>query len=564
MASTLTAALALGLCTLFQTVASQSATLEVYQTGRYRDSRGCEDLQLNISARTIVTDKNIHLFTNINDISNSSNVMLEIEILVGTVPLNTALKTSSYEIEWRVSPNFAFEDYFLSGDGSKMTFQGQHREKLNVQTIGTNLVTFTPDTWDLTVIDWPSTLSENSLPSGAKAVANVPKLGMTYMAGPQPTTDTYHPNELFAYNFTTGVFTRHEAPSKLWSSASFVPAGEKGMLVMIGGVERSDLATPIAMDEIHVYDIANDKWYLQPTTGRTPPDRAGNCAVVTSSSDGSTHQIHVYGGTRPQDDQFLPLIDDYWVLSVPQFVWTKGPNIEYPRSSASCNLIGNHRMLISAGYVTTTCLTLFQIVDLNTGNVTEEFALDDTSAYQVPEFVSAEIGGGVNGGAVVQASYVSGLKNAWEAPYIFAAQNTTAGDSSDSSSSDKKSTPIGAIVGGSVGGVAAGVLLLGGFLLIRRRKQKKGAAAAAAAAAAVGPLPTTEVRDAGPYDPAIHGGVYSPHRDSVYSTAPPHYGSKSPAPTYTTPGFPDGAIPEVHGESTYHHELDGSDVGTNR
>lgn len=40
-----------------------------------------------------------------------------------------------------------------------------------------------------------------------------------------------------------------------------------------------------------MYDIAEDKWYLQPTTGRTPPDRKSNCAVVTSASDGSSHQV---------------------------------------------------------------------------------------------------------------------------------------------------------------------------------------------------------------------------------------------------------------------------------
>jgi hypothetical protein len=50
-------------------------------------------------------------------------------------------------------------------------------------------------------------------------------------------------------------------------------------------------------------------------------------------------------------------------------------------------------MLISAGYATTTCVQLLQVVDLNTGNVTEEFGVDDTSPYQVPEFVLKDIGG---------------------------------------------------------------------------------------------------------------------------------------------------------------------------
>ncbi|KAI5839044.1 hypothetical protein DFP73DRAFT_563061 [Morchella snyderi] len=560
MASSLTT-MALALFTLVRTATSQSAVAEDYLRGQSRDERGCLDLQLNITASTIITDTDIHLFTNINDISNSSNLMFDIEILIGRIPLNTAFKIDQYEIEWKVSPNFAYEDYFLGGDGSKIVFHGHYREKFNVPGIGSNIVTFDPDTWKMSVTDWPSTLPEEAIPL-ARAVANVPQLGMTYVSGPMPSTDKDHPNELFAYNFTSGDATRHEAPPKMWSSASFVPAGKKGMLVMVGGTERSDLSTPISLDEIHVYDIAEDKWYLQPTTGRTPPDRNLNCAVVTSASDGSSHQVHVYGGSRPQDQDYAPLIDNYWVLSVPQFVWSKGPLIPAPRSSPSCNLLGNHRMLISAGYAATTCVQLLQIVDLNTGNVTEQFGVDDTTPYQVAEFVLNDIGGDPSGGSTVKPTFVSGLEAAWNQVYIYDTKNITTSATDDTASPDNKKTPIAAIVGGTVGGVAAGVLLLGGFLLMRRRNKKKAAAAAAAAAPPQPPMDNV-VRDAGPYDPS-NAGAYN-HRDSVYSTAPPNYGSKSPAPTYTAPVFPElQEAQEVHGESTsptsIAHELPGNDA----
>lgn len=98
----------------------------------------------------------------------------------------------------------------------------------------------------MSTIDWPSNLPEEAIPGGARAIANVPQLGMTYISGPMPSTTKDNPNEVFAYNFTSGDVTRHEAPAKSWSSASFVPAGKKGMLVMIGGVERSDLETPVS------------------------------------------------------------------------------------------------------------------------------------------------------------------------------------------------------------------------------------------------------------------------------------------------------------------------------
>lgn len=160
---------------------------------------------------------------------------------------------------------------------------------------------------------------------------------------------------------------------------------------------------------------------------------------------------------------------------------------------------------------------------------------------------------------------MSGLEAAWNQEYIYDTKtnNTTPGADDNASSTGGTKTPTAAIVGGTVGGVAAGVLLLGGFLFMRRRKKQKAAAAAEVAP----PQPPMDnvVRDAGPYTgPCDIAGAYN--RDSVYSTAPPNYGSKSPAPTYTAPVFPnlEEAPQEVHGESTsptsIAHELPGDDA----
>jgi hypothetical protein len=159
---------------------------------------------------------------------------------------------------------------------------------------------------------------------------------------------------------------------------------------------------------------------------------------------------------------------------------------------------------------------------------------------------------------------VNGLEAAWNQIYVYDTNNTTPAADDNAPPADDKKTPIAAIVGGTVGGVAAGVLLLGGFLFMRRRNKQKAAAAAAAASPPQPPMDNV-VRDAGPYDPG-YAGVYN-HSDSVYSTAPPNYGSKSPAPTYTTPGFPDlQEAQEVHGDSTsptsIAHELPGNDAPT--
>lgn len=106
-------------------------------------------------------------------------------------------------------------------------------------------------------------------------------------------------------------------------------------------------------------------------------------------------QIHVYGGNRPDDTDYAPVIDNYYILSIPQFVWTKGPSIPEPRTWAGCNLLGKHRMAITAGTLELDagCVDLIKILDLNTGNLTESFGLQDESAYLVPSPVLADIGG---------------------------------------------------------------------------------------------------------------------------------------------------------------------------
>jgi hypothetical protein len=45
------------------------------------------------------------------------------------------------------------------------------------------------------------------------------------------------------------------------------------------------------MEEVSIYDIANDKWYTQPTSGDIPPSTAEFCTVVASSQDGASHQV---------------------------------------------------------------------------------------------------------------------------------------------------------------------------------------------------------------------------------------------------------------------------------
>lgn len=45
------------------------------------------------------------------------------------------------------------------------------------------------------------------------------------------------------------------------------------------------------MDEIHVYDIESEVWYLQKTSGDVPVPRDEICAVLVSAPDDSSHQV---------------------------------------------------------------------------------------------------------------------------------------------------------------------------------------------------------------------------------------------------------------------------------
>lgn len=58
------------------------------------------------------------------------------------------------------------------------------------------------------------------------------------------------------------------------------------------------------MDEVYVYDIASEVWFLQKTSGDIPLGREESCAAVVSAPDGSSHQVsrsfltpHPTGGT---------------------------------------------------------------------------------------------------------------------------------------------------------------------------------------------------------------------------------------------------------------------------
>jgi len=205
-------------------------------------------------------------------------------------------------------------------------------------------------------------------------------------------------------------------PEVVW-----VPVGEQGILVVLGGVvyphwvtgsqqsedaEASEEESPEFMQNIDIYDIAGDKWYKQQTEGG-PGARTRGCAVVATASDASSFNIYYYGGfdgINPQDD----FHDDVWVLSLPSFTWTqlnKGKS-DHGRAGHRCVMPYPDQMLVVGGYTPMrsgprSCLDggVLQFFNLTSGDWMESYHPSDHSDYGVPDLVVEKIGGDATGGA---------------------------------------------------------------------------------------------------------------------------------------------------------------------
>lgn len=111
------------------------------------------------------------------------------------------------------------------------------------------------------------------------------------------------------------------------------------------------------------------------------------------SSQLTCGQIHVYGGHRPDDTGAEAIVDNYYILSLPQFIWTRAPSLPEPITVSRCDRLGTHRMVITVGLREpgVDCVSLLKILDLSTGATINTFA--DTIGYTVPRYVVADIGG---------------------------------------------------------------------------------------------------------------------------------------------------------------------------
>lgn len=173
------------------------------------------------------------------------------------------------------------------------------------------------------------------------------------------------------------------------------------------------------MTTVSVYDIANQTWYEQPTSGDAPPQLTQGCAVVASAQDGSSHNIYRYGGFDGLDATEA-FNDDVYVLSVPSFIWTKvhSGNTTHGRAGHVCAKPYPDQMFVVGGYTSLTSITpscledgIVQIFNLSSATWINDYNPKTWSNYTVPDAVLKAIGGSPTGGATQAAPSPSGFAN---------------------------------------------------------------------------------------------------------------------------------------------------------
>lgn len=284
--------------------------------------------------------------------------------------------------------------------------------------------------------------------------------------------------------------------------------GSEGVLITFGGftdiagapsgLEDSNLADPSfqwPLANVSIYDIGNGTWYQQTATGEIPPWRYMGCSVLVSAPDQSSHSIYVFGGWG---NSFGGSDGNVYVLSIPSFRWIRVNEDSNRRSRHSCNLVGNHTMLVVGGVQpigqqvlpldATGCDTspMFAqglgMFSLNNHTwATNYDPSEGTASYQIHPSISDVIGGNENGSAAIQTPAggfsqlaLGTLLGARQGPIDAIA--TIPKNKSTSSAGTKRLTSgvvAGIVIATIAGPAIIGILL---FVLLRRRHIRLGPA----------------------------------------------------------------------------------------
>jgi hypothetical protein len=344
---------------------------------------------------------------------------------------------------------------------------------------------------------WTSAASESKAWyfSGIRSATWGPLAGGTRIDGNDPRAPTQRSDVLISADLSVpgkATWTNTTLPTtvepRINPNIVWIPVSMQGILLAIGGVyndqnfgdfglnstqtEDSRERSPSYMTTIPVYDVANDEWSTQNTTGDAPSMRAEFCSVVASAS-ASSFDIYIYGGDNGLSGRNAEYaLDDVWVLSVPEFHWTKvsDGNFAHGRSGHACALPFPNQMLVFGGQnlnSSNLCIqdgSVLDVFDLNTLQWTRKYAFDAYEDYSRPQAVRDSIAAAEQPSQVVQslfdASYPGRIMTFY--PYKNPDNGTNPSSEGSSQSSGSSNNNAGAIAGGVVGGVAVLVI---GFLI---------------------------------------------------------------------------------------------------
>ncbi|KAL2787655.1 hypothetical protein BJX66DRAFT_340967 [Aspergillus keveii] len=295
----------------------------------------------------------------------------------------------------------------------------------------------------------------------------------------------------------TNVSLPEFVPPRANGEAVWVPVGDKGIVVLIGGVrhleaiysdgltdeqeEESGRVSPGYMSTVAVYDVAGERWYLQNTTGDIPPALTQFCSVYATAPNSTSHNIYIYGGY----DGLSPLntpSDSVYVLSLPSFEWIHLYDGDgQGRHGHKCVKPYPDQMLVLGGVVTDplTCVDeMVRVFNLNTGRFQDTYDPKQWEEYVVPDLVASRVRGDTFPSSWTNTSLEAVFTRTYTSPiatyYPYNATNITT-TTIPTPDSGGGSFPSWA---GAVIGIVVGVLLLVGafaFWFLRRRRKLAGA-----------------------------------------------------------------------------------------
>ncbi|KAI5818342.1 hypothetical protein BZA77DRAFT_364449 [Pyronema omphalodes] len=305
-----------------------------------------------------------------------------------------------------------------------------------------------------------------------------------------------------------------KVPPRTGAELTWLPTGQNGALVAFGGTELSihdilnggndpsvyknlDKRDQRFMKNVHVYDVSNDKWFTQETTGDIPPPTSDFCSVAVSDKDGKNHQIFIYGGITSYgvlgpNESF----DTVYALSIPAFKWTRVYDGVHKsrRHGHRCHKVADNYMMVIGGAPSTAyqmlgnCVEsgdLVKMFNLNTLTFEADYNPENADSYKIPKKIVDAVGvvqkpaPGMDTdlGTLLQTQYPGTVKNYW--PFAASHKPDTSipkGDNdSGSGGGSQSSLPkyVPPLLGVILGILGIAIILCSVLFWLRSRKHKQ-------------------------------------------------------------------------------------------